>query len=114
MAKPLYLTNAQIKNINVRMGSAITGEHQEAMLDLADVLLGYTVPRANADVAASVGFSAMTGTGSKAALAAAAAGTASAAYTQAELQGALNRIAALEARLKAVDDALFALNILSA
>lgn len=114
MAKPVYLTQAQIKNINVRMGSAINGEHQEAMLDLADVLLGYSVPRATADVASSVGFSEMTGTGSKAAIAAAAAGVASATYVAAELQSALNRIAALEARLKAVDEALFDLNILSA
>jgi len=58
------------------------------------------------------GWSAMTGSGSKASIAAAAAGTASAAYVQAELQGALNRIAALEARLKALDDHLFACNIL--
>lgn len=58
--------------------------------------------------ARSTGWAAMTGTGSKAALAAAAAGTASAAYTQAELQAALNRVAGLEARLKAYDDALVA------
>ncbi|GAB3744764.1 hypothetical protein [Lysobacter olei] len=57
--------------------------------------------------ARNTGWSAMTGTGSKASIAAAAAGTASAAYVQAELQAALNRIAALEARLKALDDALF-------
>ena len=56
--------------------------------------------------ARNTGWTAMTGTGSKGALAAAAAGTASAAYAQAELQGALNRIAALEARLKSYDDAL--------
>lgn len=54
------------------------------------------------------GWTAMTGTGSKSTIAASAAGTASASYTQAELQGALNRIAALEARLKSYDDALFA------
>jgi len=54
------------------------------------------------------GWTAMTGTGSKATLAAAAAGTSSAAYVQAEAQGALNRIAALEARLKSLDAALFA------
>jgi hypothetical protein len=56
----------------------------------------------------STGWSAMTGTGSKSALVAAGAGTASGSYTASELQGALNRIAALEARLKSYDDALFA------
>lgn len=56
--------------------------------------------------ARNTGWTAMTGTGSKGALAAAAAGSASAAYVQAELQGALNRIAALEARMKSYDDAL--------
>jgi len=56
--------------------------------------------------ARDTGWTAMTGTGSKGALAAAAAGTASAAYVQAELQGALNRIAALEARLRSLDAAL--------
>lgn len=58
--------------------------------------------------ARSTGWFAMTGTGSKVAIAAAAAGTASAAYVQAELQGALNRIAAMEARIKAYDDVFFA------
>jgi hypothetical protein len=43
------------------------------------------------------------GTGSKDTLAA---GTASAKYVQSELQGALNRVAALEARLKSYDIAL--------
>jgi hypothetical protein len=55
----------------------------------------------------------MTGTGSKATIAAAAAGTASVVYVQAELQGALNRIAAMEARMKAYDDAFFASNLIS-
>ncbi|WNJ88456.1 glycosyl hydrolase family 28-related protein [Bosea sp. 685] len=57
--------------------------------------------------ARDTGWTAMTGTGSKAVLAAAAAGTASAAYTQSDLQSALNRIAALEARLRSLDAALF-------
>lgn len=57
--------------------------------------------------ARDTGWTAMTGSGSKGALAAAAAGTASGAYVQSELQGALNRIAALEARMKSYDDALF-------
>lgn len=60
------------------------------------------------------GWTAMTGSGSKVALAAAAAGTASAAYVQAELQGALDRVAALEARLKSLDDALFAHRLIGA
>lgn len=64
--------------------------------------------------ARNTGWTAMTGTGSKGALAAAAAGTASGAYVQAELQGALNRIAALEARLKAYDDAWFAHGLIGA
>ena len=62
----------------------------------------------------NTGWTAMTGTGSKGALAAAAAGTASAAYVQAELQGALNRIAALEARLKSYDAALIAHGLIGA
>lgn len=64
--------------------------------------------------ARNTGWTAMTGAGSKAALAAAAAGTASATYVQAELQGALNRIAALEARLKSYDDAFFAHGLVGA
>lgn len=56
----------------------------------------------------STGWTPMTGTGSKGALAAAPAGTASASYVQAELQTALNRIAAMEARLKACDDMMAA------
>lgn len=58
--------------------------------------------------ARDTGWTAMTGAGSKGALAAAAAGTASGAYVQAELQGALNRVAALEARLRSLDAALIA------
>ena len=55
-------------------------------------------------VAARVtGWTAATGTPARGAFAAAAAGTASVGYVQAELQGALNRIAALEARLAAYD-----------
>jgi hypothetical protein len=64
-------------------------------------------------VSDSASWSAMTGTGSKATIAAAAAGTASVVYVQAELQGALNRIAAMEARMKAYDDAFFASNLIS-
>lgn len=49
------------------------------------------------------GWTASTGTPSRGAFAAAAAGTASVGYVQAELQGALNRIAALEARVIALE-----------
>ena len=49
------------------------------------------------------GWTAATGTPSRGAFAAAAAGTASSTYVQSELQAALNRIAALEARLVAYD-----------
>ena len=64
--------------------------------------------------ARSTGWTAMGGTGSKAALNAAAAGTASGAYVRAELQGALDRIAAMEARLKAYDDAFVAHGLIGA
>lgn len=64
--------------------------------------------------ARNTGWAAMTGTGSKATIAAAAAGTASASYVQAELQDALDRIAALEARMKAYDDALHAHGLIGA
>jgi hypothetical protein len=64
--------------------------------------------------ARDTGWSAMTGTGSKVSIAAAGAGTASASYVQAELQMALDRIAALEARLKAYDDMLVAHGLIGA
>lgn len=57
--------------------------------------------------ARDTGWTAMTGTGSKAALAAAAAGMVSATYVQAEAQASRDRIAALEARLRSLDAALF-------
>jgi hypothetical protein len=53
--------------------------------------------------ARQTGWTAATGTPARGAFAAAAAGTASVGYTQSELQGALNRIAALEARLIAAE-----------
>lgn len=74
----------------------------------------YQVANVQVIGARNTGWSAMTGTGSKATLAATAAGTASVSYVQAELQDALNRIAALEARLKALDDALFAHGLIGA
>jgi hypothetical protein len=49
------------------------------------------------------GWTAATGTASRGAFAAAAAGTASGSYTASELQGALDRIAAIEARIVAYD-----------
>jgi hypothetical protein len=64
--------------------------------------------------ARDTGWTAMTGSGSKGALAAAAAGTASAGYVQAELQTALNRIAALEARMKSYDAALVSHGLIGA
>lgn len=64
--------------------------------------------------ARDTGWAAMTGTGSKAAIAAAPAGTASAAYAQTELQNALNRIAALEARMRSLDAALTAHGLIGA
>lgn len=73
-----------------------------------DVTSEYRVAGTKVIGARDTGWTAMTGTGSKGALAAAAAGTASVGYVQAELQGALNRVAALEARLKSYDAALFA------
>jgi hypothetical protein len=57
--------------------------------------------------ARDTGWTVMTGTGSKAALAAVAAGTVSATYVQAEAQASRDRIAALEARLRSLDAALF-------
>jgi len=56
--------------------------------------------------ARDTGWTATTGTGSKGAFAATAAGTANAAYVQADFQSALNRIAAIEARVVALDTAL--------
>lgn len=64
--------------------------------------------------ARNTGWTAATGTGSKAAFAAAAAGTANAAYVQADFQSALNRIAALEARVRSYDDALFTHGLIGA
>lgn len=63
----------------------------------------YSVATVQVVGARITGWTAATGTPARGAFAAAAAGTASAAYVQAELQGALNRIAALEARLIAYD-----------
>lgn len=82
--------------------------HSAGTLTLSGILVAssYKVGANQVVGARDTGWTAMTGTGSKAALAAAAAGTASAAYVQAELQAALNRIAALEARLRSLDAAL--------
>lgn len=64
--------------------------------------------------ARDTGWTAPTGTGAKTGFAAAAAGTASVAYDQSELQSALNRIAALEAHNKAMYDALAAHGLIGA
>jgi hypothetical protein len=63
--------------------------------------------------ARQTGWTASTGTPARGAFAAAAAGTASATYVQAELQGALNRIAALEARLIAAEADLRSFGIIN-
>jgi hypothetical protein len=81
---------------------------EDGYLNVVKSTRGVKVNGTRVMAARDTGWTAMTGTGSKAGLAAAAAGTASATYVQAELQGALNRIAALEARLKSYDDALTA------
>jgi hypothetical protein len=60
------------------------------------------------------GWTVATGTPQRGAFAAAAAGTASGAYVQAELQGALNRIAVLEARLLATQTDLTAHGLIGA
>lgn len=75
---------------------------------------GYYVGTLKVVGARDTGWTAMTGTGSKGALAATAAGTASVGYVQAELQTALNRIAALEARLKSIDAMLIAHGLIGA
>lgn len=62
----------------------------------------------------SAGWTAMTGSGSKGALAAAAAGTVSAGYVQAEHQSTRDRVAAVEARLKSYDDAWFTHGLIGA
>jgi hypothetical protein len=62
----------------------------------------------------ATGWTVATGTPQRGAFAAAAAGTASGAYVQAELQGALNRIAVLEARLLATQTDLTAHGLIGA
>lgn len=64
--------------------------------------------------ARDTGWTAMTGSGSKGALAAAAAGTVSAGYVQAEHQSTRDRVAAVEARLKSYDDAWFTHGLIGA
>lgn len=111
MAKFINLTDAQVRSLGDVIQQNFRGLEGNALLFFADEIVGLVNSRvseaASGDATAS-GFTAMTGTGSKGALAAAPAGTAGATYTQSELQGALNRIAALEARLKAYDAVLFA------
>jgi hypothetical protein len=94
-------------NLWIGLGSAArnwNGVYSNAFYSGASQVVG---PR-------NTGWLAMTGTGSKATIAALPAGLASAVYVQLELQVALNRIAALEARMKALDDALFAHGLIGA
>jgi hypothetical protein len=120
---PYYIVNG---------GSAITIEYndvdtsiwrnnagaEKARLDAAGFKLlngrAYMIGTVQVVGARDAGWTAMTGTGSKAALAAAPAGIASASYTQSELQTALNRLAAMEARLRSLDAALFAHGLIGA
>ncbi|ESY10490.1 MULTISPECIES: hypothetical protein [unclassified Mesorhizobium] len=85
-----------------------TVTHAAGQLTFSGIVIAtqYNVGANKVVGARDTGWTAMTGTGAKTALAAAAAGTASGAYVQAELQGALNRVAALEARLRSLDAAL--------
>lgn len=102
-------SRAQIK-LGLIMAGATGGDPGAGAINA----IGYYVNGVKVVGARDTGWTAMTGTGSKAALAAAAAGTASAAYVQAELQGALNRIAALEARLRSLDAALITHGLIGA
>jgi hypothetical protein len=72
-------------------------------LDLAAAGRSYSINGTQVIGARISGWTAATGTASRGVFAAVAAGTASATYTASELQGALNRIATLEARLVAYD-----------
>lgn len=93
-AAPLSLSADQL-TLNIDRDVAVTGN--------VDVTGAYSVAGVQVVGARIAGWTAATGTPARGAFAAAAAGTASGAYVQAELQGALNRIAALEARLIAYD-----------
>lgn len=91
---PLSLSSDQL-TLNIDRDVAITGS--------MNVTGHYSVAGVQVVGARVTGWTAATGTPARGAFAAAAAGTASAGYVQAELQGALNRVAALEARLIAYD-----------
>jgi hypothetical protein len=75
---------------------------------------GYYINAVKVVGARATGWTVATGTPQRGAFAAAAAGTASGAYVQAELQGALNRIAVLEARLLATQTDLTAHGLIGA
>ena len=76
---------------------------------------GYYVNGTKVMGARDTGWTAMTGvSGYKGAMTVAVAGTAPASYTQAALQGALNRIATLEARLRAHEAVFFAQGFMGA
>ncbi|MDR6874794.1 hypothetical protein J2Y55_005832 [Bosea sp. BE125] len=85
-----------------------------AAFNLVSAAAVYQINAVKVVGARDTGWTAMTGTGSKAALATAAAGTVSAAYVQAEAQASRDRIAALEARLRSLDAALFTHGLIGA
>lgn len=110
MAKYANLTDAQVRELGAVIQQSFRGLDANALLFFADAVVGLINARAEKATtghASTAGFTAMTGTADKGAMAAAAAGTASGTYVQTELQGALNRIAKLEGRLRAIDAALF-------
>lgn len=118
MAKYQNLTDQQVREISTALNSTgFLGLQQEAImraLDQVAVSINDKSSKASPSRGATTGFTAMGGVAAnKGALNAAAAGTASGTYTQSELQGALNRIAAIEAKLRAHDAAMFANGIIS-
>ena len=119
MAKYVNLTDQQVREISTALNSTgFLGLQLDAVmraLDQVAVSINDKSSKAAPTRSATTGFTAMGGVAAnKGALNAAAAGTASAAYVQGELQGALNRIAALEAKVRAHDAAMFATGVVSA
>ena len=84
-------------------GAADLAKLSGSGLDLAAVGRSYSINGTQVVGARIGGWTAASGTASRGAFAAAAAGTASATYAASELQGALDRIAAIEARVVAYD-----------
>lgn len=83
--------------------ATVTLDRDVSITGDVDLSGAYKVATAQVVGARIAGWTAATGTPARGAFAAAAAGTASVGYVQAELQGALDRIAALEERLIAYD-----------